>query len=123
MNEYFQALLQVIKNHVKLFGLEARLAKRSLIPFCVSLISLIIVSMTTWLLLLFLVGYVAYVSKQNLIFSVGLVFIVNMIAMLVLIAITVMLFHRILFRKTRAHLGFYRGQFSNGQLDTTDKRS
>lgn len=105
---YANAWLRLTKSQIKLFVLEFKLAKASVVPFLIVLFFLSILIISTWFSLLTFIGYEIYIHSQSMFWALLSVLIIN-IASLIIIAIFVFIYlKQISFARTRSKLQSYK---------------
>lgn len=95
---------RLMKSHLRLFKLELKLAKVSIIPLIFSLIILLILSSTTWLILLALLTYAIYFFTHNLFISFGVTILFNFIIVGIVACYLKQMVSQMQFTQTRKNL-------------------
>ncbi len=108
------AWIVLIREQLKLFTLEAKLAKISLLPALVCTCLLLFLSISTWLCALTLAGYGLYFYSQSLFITFLTVFLVNLGMMLTAALLLKRYLKRMSFQYTRAQFHEYQ------KLEQTD---
>lgn len=98
---YASAWLRLLKDHVHLVFLEAKLAKSSFIPFLSCGLILLALAFSTWLSLLTIAGYFIYYLTAKLIFSLCAVLFLNIIFMIITALFMYRYYKDVTFQKSR----------------------
>lgn len=99
---------RIAKGLWALFKLEAKLAELAIYPLIVSIILLIVVALTTWLLIMMLVGYgIMLAVKGSILWGMGGVLMMNLLAVLCLLKQISTCLKHLSFAKTRACMSNY----------------
>lgn len=108
------AWIILIREQLKLFTLEAKLAKISLFPALVSACVLMFFCISTWISALVLAGYGLYLYSQNLWIALLTVFVVNLGLVITAALFLKRYLRRMSFQYTRAQFHEYK------RLEQTD---
>ncbi len=111
------AWVRLIKAHAKLFLLEAKLAKASIVPIVLSGFTSFILLMSTWGLILLLGVVGIHAITHSLFLSVLIVLVINILILVSLGVFVSKLFKQLTFHNTRAHFKQYGGQLTHGRRD------
>lgn len=106
------ALLTLIKSQSKLLSLEAALAKQSIVPLLASTVGLMILTVTTWLLCLTLIGFACYHWTQHIGASIIITLAINISLWCLMLYNILRYKNRIRFQKTREHIKQWLGDSS-----------
>ncbi|OGO91970.1 MAG: hypothetical protein A3F41_02675 [Coxiella sp. RIFCSPHIGHO2_12_FULL_44_14] len=123
LQELISAFIHLIVDRIKLFKLEAELARRSFIPFFFSLAFFIIAGAFMWLFTLLLSGYVIYLWRHDIVLAIAIAALLNSLVFLMLAFLMIFFFHRILFPYSRKHLKWNRSQQYDESLNPTDQNA
>lgn len=109
IEEVGSALLTLLKSQSKLLALEASLAKQSIIPLLVSSICLMILTVSTWLLCLTLIGFATYALTQHIAWAIVITLGINLSLWLTMLYNIMRYKNRVRFQKTREHIKHWLG--------------
>lgn len=101
LSGFVSSKLQVIYAIVSIIKLETRLAGLSILPLLVNLCVLLIVLMSTWALIMLVLGYAFYLYFANLLFSLLAICLINCLMLIVLIRYLAFNLKNMSFEKTR----------------------
>ena len=107
LDKMTSAWLALVKQHLKLFWLEARLAKMSLPKLILASGLLIILLLNTWVFLLAAVYIVLYVITNNILLSLSLTFLFNLLVVTSTFLLMLKYLNKVKFNQTRRHLKLY----------------
>ena len=96
--------LSGIRTILSIFKLEAKLAGLSIYPLLLNTCMIFVVLITTWLLAMFLIGYLAVLYGGTLLFAVSSILLLNLILLLGLLKYLMYNLNSMSFAKTRAYL-------------------
>lgn len=108
LTNYGKAWLRLTKGHVRLFVLEFKLAKSSIIPFIVSLFLLSILILSTWLSFLTFIGYEIYSYSHSILWSLISVLLINILCLMMIGTFVLIYLKQISFTRTRSNLQAYK---------------
>ncbi len=83
--KYGTTWIHLLKNHLKVFKLEAKLAQLSFFRFCIALVIISNLLLTTWLSIIFILSYEIFFHTSSLLITGLFVFIVNLILLCTII--------------------------------------
>lgn len=96
--------IAIFKMVIELVKLETRLAGLSVFPLLINLSLLLIIAMSTWAIMMFLIGYGLFIAFANLLLASVLVFLLNLITLVMLLNYLSFNLKKMSFEKTRAFL-------------------
>lgn len=112
IEELGSALLTLLKSQSKLLALEAALAKKSIIPLMASAIAVMILTVSTWLICLSLIGYSAYLWTQHIAWAIAITLGINLSLWGIMVCNIMRYKDRVRFQKTRDHIKHWLGSDS-----------
>jgi len=98
------AWFSLIKDQVKLFGLESKLAQISMVPLLISGVALFYIAITLWISIIALLGYGVFLWLHNVLFSLIAVLVLNIFAACLSFLFLLKYKNRMRFEHTRAAL-------------------
>lgn len=98
------AWFQLLKAYLRLFSLELKLAKGSVVPLILSLCFFMILTIATWGILIILLEYGFYSITHNTFLSLMYTLLFNIVILLLTLFFVIKYFRQMGFRKIRKYL-------------------
>lgn len=113
--QYVSTWLRLLKNNVRIFKLEAKLAQLSFIRLLAAALVFFGVAVVTWVSLLFIVGYEVYHHTQNMLMTGLAVFSINLLLLIGLITYMLRQIKNMRFRHSKAAMRVLTRMQSNNE--------
>lgn len=84
LQRYIRVWLRIAKNRFKLFKIEFKIAKSTIKPLLILVSLLLMTLLSTWLLLLILIGVCVFALTANILISVTSVLLLNILFIILL---------------------------------------